>query len=158
MIVKYCDSLDTLPVVASADFPLSLGSSVHLCTNHPLVFTESEATNKQLAVFADDSYSGFCAFWPEHRKYVIYINAKEGTKYISTIRVIELVAHEVTHLVDSLLGEAGVENVDTEIRAYYTDWLVGKVLHHFCIGENCDPRKRSGHAPTDTRDFDRELN
>lgn len=45
--------------------------------------------------------------------------------------MIELVVHEVSHAVDDMFKRTFVKNVDTEVRAYTNDWIVGEVLAYF---------------------------
>jgi hypothetical protein len=42
------------------------------------------------------------------------------------LRVMELIVHEVSHLVDGLFARAAMNDaVDTEVRAYHMDWICG---------------------------------
>lgn len=45
-------------------------------------------------------------------------------------RLIELVVHESSHFVDGMFERTHVKAC-TELRAYYHDWVVGKIIANF---------------------------
>lgn len=120
-----------LPVIAGPNWPHSLGYRVFLVTNHRLANKASRTKKKDLKRMRAPDFDGAQAVWdvPE-RAVVIYINKRIETK----VRLIEVIAHEVSHTADAFFSRMfAQEPVDTEIRAYTIDWLVGLTLHHFKI-------------------------
>lgn len=57
------------------------------------------------------------------RSRIIYLN-----KDLSLRVLVQVIIHEVSHLVDKILEQAGVENVDTEVRAYMNDYYCDKLF------------------------------
>lgn len=47
---------------------------------------------------------------------------------ITKRRFIEVLTHEASHCVDGFLRRAHVAKVDTEVRAYHLDWMIGKLI------------------------------
>lgn len=69
--------------------------------------------------------SGLYAAWVESKVTIIAIKPDTDTR----VRMVELVVHEVSHYLDALLTQCNIVTVDTELRSYYLDWMVGKVMH-----------------------------
>lgn len=134
MTVLWKDGLfKDLPVVSHKDHPLSLGYTTVLCCRHPLMDKKSRCSKaaREHLKAAMPSSSGLSLSWDRNKVDMIFIDHVEDGKLIPLGRVVELVAHEVSHNVDYVLDRTCLKRVDTELRAYYIDWLVGKVLHHF---------------------------
>lgn len=121
-----------LPIVMNSDFALSLGYSIRLLSDHPFF-----GPNVSDLSFFDEIYPGWISVEGLHLVHasqrtitVLIRNAKgpEGQN-LPVGRVIEVLVHEVSHLVDGLFERTCIHTVDTELRAYYQDWLVGKFLH-----------------------------
>jgi len=121
--------LQRQPVIES-DHPLSLGQRL-------FVFSSCQYAKSHVRIgkrFARklgnydrmDQGIHLCFEHPDHRADVILIGDAR-----TKVRLIEIVTHEVSHWVDTLFTRCHVRVVDTEIRAYYLDWAVGKVMWHF---------------------------
>lgn len=118
-------------VIVSTDHPLSLGFRVKVITTSPYARKGVRVNVARMARAMNGSEAeGMCAVWPERKLIVIAINLPETTPG-SKLRVIELVTHEVSHAVDGFFERAALEKIDTEIRAYYMDWMVGKIMNEF---------------------------
>lgn len=123
--------MGSLPVIQDSDHPMSLGYTVYLATNSRFVVKKKRVNQRDFDVFLNGNHGmeGFHGVWNAHRAIVIAINGRD----LTPLRIVELVSHEVSHCVDGFLERAVVRKVDTEVRAYMIDWLVGKTLHHFDI-------------------------
>lgn len=117
--------------VIGVDWPLSLGYRLYVVSNSRYARNEIRLPKKRMKELLNgNSCDGFHAVWDNIRTVVIIVNPVTGD---TKVRVCELVAHEVSHAVDGYLARAAVEHVDTELRAYLIDWMVGKILHRFKV-------------------------
>lgn len=118
------------PWTVSSDHPLSLGFNLFVATDHPLARRVIRWPKKELQALlgSGKNAEGLHAVWDTHRVRLVAINAGPCSK----VRLVELIVHEVSHVVDDMFRHAVVSpRVDTEIRAYYNDWIVGKILQNF---------------------------
>lgn len=119
----------------STDHPLSNGYSLYLLTDHPLAVGDTPLSTDQLLLCMGEQQTSEAlhVVWDDLRIAVIFVrNAKSDKGHDLPIgRLIELVVHEASHFVDGLFTRCQLAQVDTELRAYYLDWIVGKILHHF---------------------------
>lgn len=122
----------------SADHPVSLGYRVFLLTDCTLVSENARLTKRQTNLLhwnePDERteaplYCGMHAVWDKFHAVGVFISGTYGGKSISPRRFIELLTHECSHAVDFFFERAAVNVVHTEIRAYYLDWMVGKLTH-----------------------------
>lgn len=114
---------------AGANHPLSLGYSAYLLSDSPYVLEEYRCDISTIREFYRISESqrpmaGSHSVFSKDRKLVICISERG----IPFSRFIELVVHECTHLVDAMFERCCLNNIDTELRAYYLDWFVGNLL------------------------------
>lgn len=117
-----------LPVIGP-DWPLSLGYTVYLVSDHRLGRKETRLKPKLMKQLRNgEAFEGAHCVWDKFRTVVIIISPE---KKASKVRICELVAHEVSHAVDGFLARSATEMCDTELRAYMIDWMVGKILHNF---------------------------
>lgn len=118
-------------LVCSVDHPLSLGYEVIIVSNWRGLRRKHRVSQEILTTHFGTHIGacGLCATWNSPFRLIsIIIDGNEDGKPIRVDRFLELVAHEVSHVVDVLLGNAGITEVDTELRAYYVDWIVGKIV------------------------------
>lgn len=113
--------------VVNGDWPLSLGYRVYLLSDHPLVRQKHRMTPANFAKLeVPPSGDAWHAVWDDPRAVGIVIPFRGRC---DVVRFVELVVHEVSHAVDGFLERAFMSQVDTELRAYMNDWMVGKILH-----------------------------
>lgn len=133
------DELESaIPDLIGADHPLSLGYRVKLITVSPHGATEISvsATTMQRILEDQRNCEALHAVFFDNRKVCVIAINLATTGPWSKARIVELLVHEVSHLVDGFFERAALSVVDTELRAYYNDWIVGKALYKFpAIGE-----------------------
>lgn len=116
--------------VVSSDHPLSLGYSLVLFTQSRYCKEEYRSSENEISThFEDenlDQYEGMASGFPEPRVYAIFIADSDDISYV---RFHELLTHELSHIVDYIFENCCIANIDTELRAYYLDYLLGKVLN-----------------------------
>lgn len=95
-------------VVVGVDHPLSFGRALHLF---------------KMEHKSPHGYEGLLITSAPVDDYM-YIDMSPT---LSARRVIELIAHESSHMVDTWFTRAAIVPC-TELRAYYLDWLVGKIV------------------------------
>lgn len=118
------------------DWPLSLGFSGHLVTDAPgarVGFRKDAKLIDELLAAQKGDYSKSCGAALEYndaqaRIYLIVIRARQDGTAVMPGRLIELIAHECSHVVDYVFSNAGIVGC-TETRAYTMDWLVGKAVN-----------------------------
>lgn len=122
-------------VVIQPDWPFSLGWRIGFVTcnknfgikSHMMKQSKlNKAVSKSNKNDATHGYSALASSWGKQRFALITVFYKGD----SIIRFIELVTHEASHIVDGILERVQIEVVDTEVRAYLLDWIVGKILQH----------------------------
>lgn len=122
-----------LPAVVGADHALSLGYELKVATTSPYGSKNIRVSGKDMRHIMKGGrpdVKGAHAVFFAKRRVLIVINFS-STKKWSKKRVMELIVHEVSHAVDGYLDRAALTCVDTELRAYLNDWIVGKVLLEF---------------------------
>lgn len=125
----YRDWLES-KIVVDSDWPLSLGWKIAFySTNKYFVgkkFSVSKKAVNEAVEHKKDikGVEGIAMGWDHKRIRAIAI-FYQGK---SSIRFIELVSHEVSHIIDHIIESACMKVVDTELRAYLMDWIVGKIL------------------------------
>lgn len=128
-------------VIVSSDHPLSVGYSVSLCSQNTLFTWDSEISQLPDNVIeaistcktADEiDIDGYCYVDNLSATITIFIG-----KDLSVIRTLEVVVHEVSHAVDHIFRLSAVKPC-SELRAYYSDWIVGKCLHHTSLAHFAD--------------------
>lgn len=131
--MEFTNDLCSLPIVVGTDHALSIGWQVRLCTTGELVKPEFRASEQAVEQFKTHypGCKGLHATWSRHKEVVLYIDTEEEDETITNSRLVELIVHEVSHCVDYMFRRANIEQVDTELRAYMNDWIVGKVIRHF---------------------------
>lgn len=126
-------------LVASADHALSLGYKVCLLTDSRFV-TEGNRAPTDLVLECldeDKDCSAMHMVWHQPEKLVLIVIRDDAAP--TTVRFIELVTHEISHAVDNFFERACLSLVDTELRAYHLDWLVGKTLHLTALNDVSSP-------------------
>lgn len=121
--------------IMGTDWSLSLGYSIHVLTDNvdaaPGFRKETELIREFICETSGPEHAGSSGYSLRFDKsclYVIVIMSQEcGTK-VADGRMVELIAHECSHIVDYIADMTCVKPC-TETRAYTLDWLVGKVTH-----------------------------
>lgn len=121
-------------MIIDADWPFSLGWKIGFvtCNKHfglaPNTMTSSKlnkATNRDgVDDGGDHGFSALAATWEKNRTALITVFYKGD----NMIRFNELIAHEASHIVDGILKRCYIKKIDTEVRAYLLDWIVGRIL------------------------------
>lgn len=117
-------------IVVGADWPLSLGWKIAFySSNEHFVgkkfFVPTKLINGAVKHKKDiKGVEGMAMAWNHKRIRAIAIFYKGK----SSVRFIELISHEVSHVIDHIIEDAAIKVVDTELRAYLMDWIVGKIL------------------------------
>jgi len=119
----------SLAIIVSEDHAFSQGKSLRVATTHPLAKwpVKIDRAVMRLAKAGDTWEGKLTHLHGSPQAKILLIDEPTGT----SIRLIELVTHEVSHYVDELFAQCGIQYLHTEVRAYYMDWIVGKVLRHF---------------------------
>lgn len=113
--------------IIGPDWPLSLGWKIMFSTTNTHFVDKKFVVKKEEMEDALDNNAtceGMYAGWTDSKMRMIAINYNEN----NMVRFTELVVHEVSHLVDHVLADACIVKIDTELRAYLNDWVVGKIL------------------------------
>jgi len=139
--VVFSDELLNKNVIIDTDWPFSLGYKMVVLSNHPAaterVHVPTDVLHKAMAKHA--ACEGLHLWFDGPRRIAIVINVSPDGEAYPLLRIVELVVHEVSHLVDHIFDKIQAQVIDTEIRAYMTDWLVGKVLYEFVTPEMTRP-------------------
>lgn len=120
------------PVVIGTNHPMSLGYRLKLVSTSPYASKECRVSQRVMNEILEvpNKFEGMHGVWDRRRLVVIAINFNSTTAWAKR-RIIELVVHECSHAVDDMFKRASVKNVDTEVRAYTIDWMVGEVFSKF---------------------------
>jgi hypothetical protein len=112
-------------VIPYADTPLSQGANIMLLTYSQCFVSRYRCTQEDVDVIVapQEGSEGNYLFFPDTKMHVIWISSSVD----NPIRAIELIAHEATHMVDEIFRQTKIELIDTELRAYVTDHIVGKL-------------------------------
>lgn len=126
----YDKCFDSLPMIQSSDHALSAGYNVYLMTNDKRVSKRARATKEQWACFAKHypTSKGLHAAWSYNRRVIIVIDGLEHGKQVPMSRICGLLAHEISHHIDDMITQCSIKTMDTEIRAYYMDFILEKAL------------------------------
>lgn len=123
-----------LPVIITPDHPLSVGHSLRLGTTSPFALKPVRLSDRWMKACKSRTPSSNWEGYTTHitsdqgeheRDELMLIDCKAGKT-----RLIELVVHESSHFVDNMFERTGVKAC-TELRAYYHDWVVGKIIANF---------------------------
>lgn len=118
------DKLRSVKPFVGVDHPLSQGRRVILLTACRWV-EEEMRTPEALMDKLIGPWEGRCLRFDEDQRIYIMIGHQ-----VSKVRFIELATHECSHAVDYFFETCDLERPCTELRAYYLDWIVGKLFHH----------------------------
>lgn len=128
--VLWRQSFENLPLVQGPDHALSLGYKIYLCTSDKRVARRYRASPKAVEAFTEIGCSAMHVAWSQNRKVIIYVAPTDGGspdgEIVPLTRIVGLLAHEISHLVDHMFEVAHVDVIDTELRAYYMDFLIEK--------------------------------
>lgn len=118
--------------VMNSDWSLSLGFTIHVLTDNVEAVAKHRRTREQLDEFIRETAtpnhvgsSGVSLQFNDSRKYVIIVGSVEAGCRVTDGRMVEIIAHECSHVVDYIADVAALK-LCTETRAYTLDWLVGK--------------------------------
>lgn len=119
--------------VIGTDWPLSLGYTVHVMTDRPAALCAVRKSEQDMDFFAIktcgeglETARGLSCALDKRRQYVIMIRATEDGVAVAAGRLIEIIVHECSHIVDYICQRTHAVPC-TETRAYLIDWLVGRV-------------------------------
>lgn len=117
--------------VLTSDHPLSIGRRLIVVSTSKYskksVKISRNKMSQYLAFHKAETCDGLHAEWDDCRTTIIAVNISHD----NPARLVQVVVHEVSHFVDAMFASTSLVLVDTELRAYYLDWVVGKVLSHF---------------------------
>jgi hypothetical protein len=108
--------------------PFSLGANLVILTRNSYFRRKSRCTLKlEKKIMKDHRESeGYYLFFPRANMHLIYIK-----KDIALFeRVLEILVHETSHMVDHIFEMTCVKTIDTEVRAYTHDHIFGLCLRH----------------------------
>jgi predicted SprT family Zn-dependent metalloprotease len=114
--------------IIDGDWPLSVGWQIKFCSINKLFTEKKYSINRSQmreALGSNKDCEGMAAYWNKSRIYTIAINY-DGNSFA---RFNELINHEISHIVDYIFQHASIKLIDTELRAYIHDWILGKVFH-----------------------------
>lgn len=114
MNVSFPPSTDIVQIKEFSFIPMSIGFT--------LFFSDVSSESPSFKKWCDESLSGLFAGWEDERKLLIWVNGLLDTKSRH-----QTIVHEVSHLVDYLFESTGVVYADTEVRAYFIDFIYGLV-------------------------------
>lgn len=118
-------------VLIETDWPMSLGYRICVLTDNPCAKPENHVQTSDLRgllaqLGASGNYSGISMRLDgDDRLHLIAIFCSEGGIRVHDGRLVELIAHECSHVVDHI-EELAHSKMCTETRAYTLDWLVGR--------------------------------
>lgn len=113
-------------LIVDTNHPFSVGYSIYLKTNHSAFPEHMRCSDEEmeLCLGKENKCEALFASFEDNKAHCIFIPSICGE---SILRVVELVIHEVSHLVDSIFELTRVTPC-TETRAYMMDWLCGLIL------------------------------
>lgn len=119
--------------VVGTDHALSVGYRVLLATDSPYALADFRLTKAEYQEYVGLSTAAGCHNVYNNKRLVVISISGHGAdgSVIPPLRIVELIVHEVSHLVDCMFQRVAMQVVDTEVRAYHNDWIVGKMLHCF---------------------------
>lgn len=122
---------DVAADVLGADHPISIGWRLKLITTSPYANKNARLSTDEMTRFlGGEQHEGMCLEVDDLRVCVIVINYA-GSDAPAKRRIVELITHECSHALDGFFDRCFLVNIDTELRAYYLDYLVGKVCAFF---------------------------
>lgn len=128
---KFLQKLGSRTPAIGSDHPFSQGMKLVLITDsrhgRGAIRLSTAKMKRYMDLIGHGQSDGLHAAWVESQITIIAIKPTEDT----LVRVVELVVHEVSHYLDALFEQCRVKLVDTELRSYYLDWMVGKCMHQF---------------------------
>lgn len=118
-------------MVKNPNIPFGLGWDVHVVSDYPNARPEhrmsTERLEKMVHSMTGRDFSQLAGISIRHEEtfsYVIAISRQFKGEAVSVGRMIEVIAHECSHVADCMFS-AGELQPCTETRAYTIDWLVG---------------------------------
>lgn len=140
----YRDWLDN-KIVVGTDWPLSLGWKITFtsCNKNFVNKTHYVSKKKINEAFGKEGklrnkgIEGYACTWDQKRVRAILILYKGK----SSVRFIELLSHEISHVIDYIFIDTHIKVIDTELRAYLMDWLMGK----FIMATNLNNKTKKGY-------------
>lgn len=115
--------------------PFSLGYDIYFISNSKHLSDEARVSSEALRHHVGSSFKGqgLASSYKKHSVYCIAIIDKRGNMDI--IRLIEVLTHEASHIVDYIIENCAIRNVDTEVRSYILDHIVGLCLRKLKIAD-----------------------
>lgn len=115
--------------------PFSLGYDIYFLSNSHHVSDDVRISDNQLKQHVGLSFQGqgYASAYKQHRVYCIAV--VDDTGDMDIIRFIEVLVHEASHVVDYILEYCAISNIDTEVRSYILDHIVGLCLRKLKIAE-----------------------
>lgn len=117
--------------------PLSLGYDISFISNSKFVRTKYRCSDEQMnhCHGKTNPSAGMAVDFdkPWGRMYVISIPHKDK---MNVVRLIEIITHESSHIVDYIIEKTFIKKVDTELRAYLLDHIVGLICQRLILKED----------------------
>lgn len=112
-------------IISYKNTPFSLGYDICFLSNFRHISDEARVTSEVLKHHLGFTFKGqgFASSYKKHQVYCIAI--VDGKGDMDLIRFIEVLVHEASHVVDYIIENCAIQNVDTEVRAYLLDHIVG---------------------------------
>lgn len=108
--------------------PLSCGYDIAFISNHPAIKkkyrSDLEFLNHHYGV-KNTSAAIACRF---DNARVMSVSLAPFSSKVSMVRLLELIVHEVSHIVDYLFEQTNIKVIDTKLRAYMNDHICGLIF------------------------------
>lgn len=130
-VICHYDIIERMPIVGTRQ-ALDNGWNVRILSNNPNFRDHYRTCKSDIGAMIPEKFTVigyYCVCEPDDDKYmhlrsrVIYL---EGT--LSLRALLDVVVHEVSHVVDSMFDQINLETVDTELRAYLMDYYCGHIF------------------------------
>lgn len=117
--------------------PFSLGYDIFFMSNSYHVSDDARLPLDAIKHHVGLSFKGqgFASSYDRHKVYCIAIIDDETGDEMDLIRFIEVLTHEASHVVDYIIENCVISTVDTEVRSYILDHIVGLCLRKLKIAE-----------------------
>lgn len=117
--------------------PFSLGFNIYFISNSYHVSDDVRLPLEIVRQHVGPSFAGqgYATMYNQHKVYCIAIVDNESGDGMNLIRFIEVLTHEASHIVDYIIEKCVIKDIDTEVRAYILDHIVGLCLRKLKIAE-----------------------
>lgn len=129
----YCDYdvIRTLPTIGETQF-IDCGWNILLLSNNECFRNKYRSAMSQInrMIHKDTTATGYYFTCEPNNKKVMHFKCRVlyFCSSLSTRSLMEVIVHEVSHLVDYIFEFAHITSIDTEFRAYLNDYYCGKLF------------------------------